>query len=90
MQHPSMGSVYELAGHRDWFDDARGDGRRLQVTWHPERGFIVLSLWHASTCTSTFQLPIEDAARAISLLANALGEEAVANKANSTSAADVG
>ena len=84
-----MGNVYELPGHRDWFDDDRGDGRRLQVTWHPEHGFAVFSLWHASTCTSTFQLPIVDAPRIISLLANALGEEAGKHAIHAT-ASDVG
>ena len=85
-----MGSVHELGAHRDWFDDVRGDGRRLQVTWHPEHGFVVVSLWHRDTCTSTFQLPIGEAPRVITLLANALGEEAAAGRITTGSAADVG
>ena len=85
-----MGTVYELPGHRDWFGDSRGDGRRMQVTWHPERGFVVFSLWHVSTCTSTFQLPITDASRVISLLAGALGDDAVAHRAAGATASDVG
>jgi len=76
MQSPCMGNLYELAGHRDWFSDVRGDGRRLQATWHPEHGFVVLSLWHRDTCTSTFRLPIDEAPRLISMFASALGEAA--------------
>lgn len=71
-----MGNVYELPGHRDWFSDDRGDGRRLQVTWHPEHGFVVLSLWHRDVCTSTFRMPIDDAPRLISMLAASLGAAA--------------
>lgn len=85
-----MGDVYELSGHRDWFDDVRGDGRRLQVTWHPEHGLAVLSLWHGATCTATFQLPIGDAPRIITLLANSLGDAAAGNPVQSAGAADVG
>jgi hypothetical protein len=76
MHSPSMGTVYDLPGHRDWFSDDRGDGRRLQVTWHPEHGLVVFSLWHREVCTSTFRLPIDDAPRLISLLAASLGEAA--------------
>ena len=73
---PIMGALHELPGRRDWYDDARGDARRMQVTWHPEHGVAVLSLWHRGDCTATFQLPIDDAARLISQLATSLGESA--------------
>ncbi|MEP7054306.1 MAG: hypothetical protein ABI912_03575 [Actinomycetota bacterium] len=71
-----MGNVYALPGHRDWFIDDRGDGRRMQVTWHPEHAIVVLSLWHRDVCTSTFRLPIADAPRLITLFAASLGEAA--------------
>lgn len=71
-----MGNVYELPGRRDWFSDDRGDGRRMQVTWHPEHGFTVFSLWHHDVCTSTFRMPIDDAPRLISQLAQSLGDAA--------------
>ena len=71
-----MGNVYELPGRRDWFSDDRGDGRRMQVTWHPEQGFAVFSLWHRDECSSTFRMPIDDAPRLISLLAQSLGDSA--------------
>ena len=71
-----MGNVYELPGRRDWFGDDRGDGRRMQVTWHPERGFAVFSLWAHEVCTSTFRLPIDEAPRLLTLLAHSLGDAA--------------
>ena len=32
------------------FLDARGGGRALRVSWHPEADMVVLSLWRDSTC----------------------------------------
>jgi hypothetical protein len=52
----------------DLFIDARGDGRTMRVSLHPERGIAVLSLWAGNTCRASFQLPLEDAARLSELL----------------------
>ena len=71
-----MGALHELPGRRDWYLDERDDGRRMQATWHPERGIVVLSLWHRNECTATFQLPIDEADRLIALLGTALGDAA--------------
>ena len=71
-----MGTVHELSTHRDWFIDDRGDGRRLQVTTHPEHQLVVLSVWHADRCTASFRLPLADADRMIAFLASALGDTA--------------
>jgi hypothetical protein len=74
-----MGAVHELPGRRDSYADDRGDGRRMQVTWHPERGVVVLSLWHRHECTATFQLPIDEAGPLIAQLATSLGEAAASH-----------
>lgn len=71
-----MGTVHELATLRDWFVDDRGDGRRLQATWHPEHQLVVLSIWHDDRCTASFRLPLADADRMITFLATSLGETA--------------
>jgi hypothetical protein len=76
MHSPIMGDLHGLPGRRDWYVDERDDGRRMQATWHPERGIVVLSLWHRNECTATFQLPIDEADGLIALLGNALGEAA--------------
>jgi hypothetical protein len=65
-----MGQTLARRTNRDWFVDQRSPGRRLQVTWHPDERVAVFSVWHGDTCASTFRLPLEDASRLISVLAN--------------------
>jgi len=40
--------------------DARGGGRAMRVTWHPEvpdrDGLVVLSLWRDNLCVGSFRL----------------------------------
>jgi hypothetical protein len=71
-----MEGLPEPTLHSDWFSDDRGDGRRLQVTWHPEHRLVVLSIWQRDRCTASFRLPVEDADRMITLLAGSLREAA--------------
>jgi hypothetical protein len=56
---------------RELFIDERDTG--LRVTWHPEREFVVLSVWRDDVCTGTFRLPIEDVPRLSALLATVTG-----------------
>lgn len=58
----------------DMFIDARGDGRSMRVSLHPERGVAVVSLWGGTTCRASFQLPLDDAARLADLLGPATSE----------------
>jgi hypothetical protein len=67
-----MGEVTALGIHRDFFADARGSSRQLRVTCHPADGLTVLSFWQGSACVATFQLPDEEVARLITLLAGQL------------------
>ena len=46
---------------RTWFVDERTPVRRMQVTRHPDRGLVVLSLWQGDHCTGTFRLAARDA-----------------------------
>jgi hypothetical protein len=45
------------------FVDARGDGRTMRVSLHPDRGLVVVSLWAGATCRASFQLPLDEAVR---------------------------
>ena len=45
---------------RQVFDDVRGEGRRLRVSWHGDDGLVVLSMWHDNECTGTFRLPVAE------------------------------
>ncbi|HEX6248576.1 MAG TPA: hypothetical protein VFZ64_11950 [Nocardioidaceae bacterium] len=56
------------------FLDARGGGRALRVTWHPDAGVVVLSLWRDRTCAGTFRLPAEEVPALVEVLREGLDE----------------
>jgi hypothetical protein len=60
---PSSGEV---------FLDARGDGRGMRVSWHPEADVVVLSLWRGGTCSGTFRLRIDEVPQLIDVLRGGL------------------
>ena len=60
--------------HRQWFNDARDDGRRMEVSWHPDEALVIVSLWHGSICRATFRLPVEQAPALVHTLTDALGD----------------
>jgi hypothetical protein len=62
----------------EWYADARSGDRALRVSWHTERGCVVLSTWKDGVCTGTVRLVPADAARLVSLLAHGLAGEAEA------------
>lgn len=54
------------------FLDDRGGARALRVSWHPEAGVVVLSLWRGGTCAGTFRMAVEDVPVMIELLREGL------------------
>ncbi len=54
------------------FLDARGDGRGLRVSWHPEVDLVVLSLWRGGTCSGTFRLAVDEVPELIAVLRGGL------------------
>ena len=60
---PSSGEV---------FLDARGGGRGMRVSWHPEADVVVLSLWRGQTCAGSFRLRIEEVPQLIDVLRGGL------------------
>jgi len=54
------------------FLDPRGDDRALRVSWHEERGVVVLSLWRDATCAATFRLGVDEVPDLIALLRDGL------------------
>jgi hypothetical protein len=56
----------------EWYADARDGDRALRVSWHTDRGCVVLSTWKDGTCTGTARLGPDDAARLVGLLADGL------------------
>ncbi|MEU5790532.1 hypothetical protein ABZ754_22750 [Micromonospora purpureochromogenes] len=52
----------------DLFTDTRGDERTMRVSYHPERGAVVLSLWSGPVCRGSFRLAADDVGRLRTLL----------------------
>lgn len=52
----------------DLFTDTRGSDRTMRVSWHPERGAVVLSLWAGTVCRGSFRMAADDLPRLMSLL----------------------
>jgi hypothetical protein len=50
------------------FLDPRGDDRALRVSWHEDRGVVVLSLWRDAICAATFRLGVDEVPDLIDLL----------------------
>jgi hypothetical protein len=63
---------------REWFDDARDDSRRMEVSWHHEEGLVIVSFWAGHLCRATFRMPARDAPDLIHLLVDAVAEAASA------------
>ena len=67
------GAVYELPVHpRHLALDERGVG--LRATWHPDHGFVNVSLWSGDRCVQTFHLTAVEAGRLIGFLAGVLAD----------------
>jgi hypothetical protein len=56
----------------DVFLDARGAGRAMRLSWHPEADVVVLSLWREETCAGTFRMPHEDVGAFVDALIDGL------------------
>jgi hypothetical protein len=55
-----MGAVRPIPQLGGVLRDARGGGRALRVSWHPEDELVVLSLWDGPRCTGTVRLAAAD------------------------------
>lgn len=69
-------NVVPIPPRGEWFADARDGERALRVSWHAERGCVVLSSWRDDACVSTVRLTGADAARLIAALADGLAASA--------------
>jgi len=70
-------TVVPLPPRGEWFADARDGTRALRVSWHAEKGCVVLSSWRDDACVGTVRLSGADAARLIAALADGLAAAAV-------------
>jgi hypothetical protein len=67
-----MRSATPLPASGDAFLDARGGGRALRVSWHPEAGVVVLSVWRGRECVASFRLAAEDVPALVDVLRTGL------------------
>ena len=58
-----MADLLPLPRLGELFVDARGEGRTMRVSLHPERGLAVFSIWTGLSCRASFQLPLDEAIR---------------------------
>jgi hypothetical protein len=63
-----------LSAQAHWAWDARGGGRAIRVSTHPERGLLNVSLWREDTCVGTARLRPDEAATLIAGLTEGLAE----------------
>lgn len=65
-----MGEVLPIPSLGDVFADVRGEDRTLRVSFHADRGVVVVSLWAGPVCRGSFRLAAGDIER----LQNALDQ----------------
>ncbi|HET7312539.1 MAG TPA: hypothetical protein VFJ17_14575 [Mycobacteriales bacterium] len=70
-------SVSPLPAHGGVHVDARGDGRALRVSAHPELGVVTISIWRDNRCVATHQVPTAEMPGFIGLLTEALLDRSV-------------
>jgi hypothetical protein len=58
-----MGEVLPMPNVGDIFHDLRGDDRTMRVSYHQDRGVVVVSLWAATVCRGSFRLAGDDVGR---------------------------
>ena len=56
--------------------DARGGERALRVSWHPEQGVVVLSVWRGNTCAATVQVDSAEVPHLVDVLVRGLAASA--------------
>lgn len=62
----------EREGRTIVLGDARGDGHRLRVTWHPGTSVFVFSHWAGPVCTASTRVRLDEATEVVGLVVEAL------------------
>jgi hypothetical protein len=60
------------------FFDARGEDRALRLSWYPDSGVMVFSVWNGDVCTATFRLAAPDLPALMDTLAQGVQERGAA------------
>ena len=67
-----MAEVTPLPLSGSVFFDRRDPRRSLRVSWHPEAGAFILSMWRDDACIASFPLATDEAARFVHTFVSAL------------------
>jgi hypothetical protein len=65
-----MGEVLPMPTVGDVFQDVRGDDRTMRVSYHQDRGVMVVSLWAGPVCRGSFRLAADEIGRLAALLSD--------------------
>jgi hypothetical protein len=63
-----MGEVLPMPGVGDLFTDVRGGDRTMRVSYHEDRGVLVVSLWLGPVCRGSFRMAAGDVHKLIAAL----------------------
>jgi hypothetical protein len=63
-----MGEIRPMPQRGDVFSDIRGDDRTMRVSYHHDRGVVVVSLWAGPVCRGSFRMAATEVDRLISTL----------------------
>jgi hypothetical protein len=55
-----VGDVIPIPSLGDVFEDVRGDHRALRISYHTDRGVVVMSLWAGPVCRGSFRMAAAD------------------------------
>lgn len=72
-----MGEVLPIPTVGDVFRDVRGDDRTMRVSYHQDRGVVVVSLWAGAACRGSFRLAANDAGRLVALFSDIVSSAGV-------------
>jgi hypothetical protein len=71
-----MAAVSPLPIRGEVVVDARGGARAMRVSWHPEHGVVVLSIWRGNACVGTMQVDAADVPHLVDVLVRGLAASA--------------
>jgi hypothetical protein len=69
-----MGEVLPMPTVGDVFQDVRGDDRTMRVSYHQDRGVVVVSLWAGPVCRGSFRLAADEVGRLVLLLSDIVSQ----------------
>jgi hypothetical protein len=71
-----MAEVSPLPIRGEVLIDARGGARAMRVSWHPDHGVVVLSIWRGSRCVGTMQVDSAEVPHLVDVLGRGLAASA--------------